>query len=234
VLCCATSSSAVCVCCSNRPGFESCTQLWWATAAASELQWQHSGSSQSAAATLWMQQCAGSSHAHTHLTAWAAQQLAGKVGSNQQDHWRSLHKLFGRGRGSSSSSMHACSGRERASSIALGSSRVHIDIIPVSTKQCCAVAQLNAVNVGHDHGCSLGAAATATTIPQHSSVLCWCCPAQTATDYGTYLANEASPLYTSTIVDRCTQKLVEDWNAMRCQVRGVLDSSSACVCLGGG
>eukprot|EP00878_Enallax_costatus_P040638 GHUV01046968.1.p1 GENE.GHUV01046968.1~~GHUV01046968.1.p1 ORF type:complete len:155 (-),score=5.39 GHUV01046968.1:75-539(-) len=41
---------------------------------------------------------------------------------------------------------------------------------------------------------------------------------QTATDYGSYLANEASPLYTSTIVDRCTQKLVEDWNAMRCQV----------------
>jgi hypothetical protein len=45
------------------------------------------------------------------------------------------------------------------------------------------------------------------------------CCAQTATDYGGYLANEASPLYTSTIVDRCTQKLVEDWNAMRCQVR---------------
>jgi V-type H+-transporting ATPase subunit d len=42
---------------------------------------------------------------------------------------------------------------------------------------------------------------------------------QTATDYGGYLANEASPLYTSTIVDRCTQKLVDDWNAMRCQVR---------------
>lgn len=41
---------------------------------------------------------------------------------------------------------------------------------------------------------------------------------QTASDYGSYLANEASPLYTSTIVDRCTQKLVEDWNDMRCQV----------------
>lgn len=41
---------------------------------------------------------------------------------------------------------------------------------------------------------------------------------QTATDYGPYLANEASPLYTSTIVDKCTQKLVDDWNAMRCQV----------------
>jgi hypothetical protein len=41
---------------------------------------------------------------------------------------------------------------------------------------------------------------------------------QTATDYGTYLANEASPLYTSTIVDKCTQKLVDDWNNMRCQV----------------
>jgi hypothetical protein len=40
---------------------------------------------------------------------------------------------------------------------------------------------------------------------------------QTATDYGSYLANEASPLFTSTIVDRCTRKLVEDWTAMRCQ-----------------
>jgi len=40
---------------------------------------------------------------------------------------------------------------------------------------------------------------------------------QTASDYGTYLANEASPLFTSTIVDRCTRKLVDDWNAMRCQ-----------------
>jgi hypothetical protein len=32
--------------------------------------------------------------------------------------------------------------------------------------------------------------------------------------------NEASPLYTSTIVERCTQKLVDDWNAMRCEVWG--------------
>lgn len=41
---------------------------------------------------------------------------------------------------------------------------------------------------------------------------------QTATDYGAYLANEASPLHTSTIVEKCTQKLVDDWNKMRCQV----------------
>ena len=43
-------------------------------------------------------------------------------------------------------------------------------------------------------------------------------PLQAATDYGPYLANEASPLYTTTIVEKCTQKLVEDWNRMRCQV----------------
>lgn len=42
---------------------------------------------------------------------------------------------------------------------------------------------------------------------------------QTGTDYGAYLANEASPLYTTTIVERCTQKLVNDWNYMRTQVR---------------
>lgn len=39
----------------------------------------------------------------------------------------------------------------------------------------------------------------------------------TATDYGPLLANEASPLHTTTIVDRCTQKLVNDWHYMRCQ-----------------
>jgi hypothetical protein len=41
---------------------------------------------------------------------------------------------------------------------------------------------------------------------------------QTATDYGSYLANEPSPLLTTTIVEKCTQKLVDDWNKMRCQV----------------
>jgi V-type H+-transporting ATPase subunit d len=37
----------------------------------------------------------------------------------------------------------------------------------------------------------------------------------TGTDYGPYLANEASPLHTTTVVDRCTEKLVDDWNHMR-------------------
>lgn len=41
---------------------------------------------------------------------------------------------------------------------------------------------------------------------------------QTSSDYGQYLANEASPLFTTTIVERCTQKLVNDWNYMRTQV----------------
>lgn len=49
------------------------------------------------------------------------------------------------------------------------------------------------------------------TTPQHTN------NRQTATDYGPYLANEASPLFTSTIVDRCTRKLVDDWRAMRAQ-----------------
>ncbi|KAF5841910.1 vacuolar H+ ATPase V0 sector, subunit D [Dunaliella salina] len=39
----------------------------------------------------------------------------------------------------------------------------------------------------------------------------------TASDYGPYLANEPSPLHTTTIVEKCTQKLVDDWNKMRCQ-----------------
>ena len=44
------------------------------------------------------------------------------------------------------------------------------------------------------------------------------CILQTGTDYGPYLANEPSPLHTTTIVDRCTEKLVDDWNKMRTNV----------------
>ncbi|KAL3692335.1 hypothetical protein R1sor_005986 [Riccia sorocarpa] len=38
-----------------------------------------------------------------------------------------------------------------------------------------------------------------------------------ATDYGPYLANEPSPLRTATLVERCTQKLVEDYSFMLTQ-----------------
>ncbi|KAI3431669.1 hypothetical protein D9Q98_004716 [Chlorella vulgaris] len=37
----------------------------------------------------------------------------------------------------------------------------------------------------------------------------------TGTDYGPYLANEASPMHTTTLVDCCTRKLVADWKYMR-------------------
>ncbi|GBG75744.1 hypothetical protein CBR_g20991 [Chara braunii] len=37
------------------------------------------------------------------------------------------------------------------------------------------------------------------------------------TDYGSFLANEPSPLRTSTIVEKCTQKLVDEFNHLRCQ-----------------
>ena len=49
---------------------------------------------------------------------------------------------------------------------------------------------------------------------------------QTGTDYGPYLANEPSPLHTTTIVDRCTEKLVDDWNKMRAHVRTLSAVSS--------
>lgn len=42
---------------------------------------------------------------------------------------------------------------------------------------------------------------------------------QSGSDYGPYLANEASPLHTTTIVERCTEKLVDDWHRMRANVR---------------
>jgi V-type H+-transporting ATPase subunit d len=41
------------------------------------------------------------------------------------------------------------------------------------------------------------------------------------TDYGPYLANEPSPLHPATIVEKCTQKLVDEWNHLRCQARPV-------------
>lgn len=37
----------------------------------------------------------------------------------------------------------------------------------------------------------------------------------TGTDYGPYFANEPSPLHTTTIVDCCTRKLVDDWRYLR-------------------
>lgn len=42
-------------------------------------------------------------------------------------------------------------------------------------------------------------------------------PPQTASDYGPYLANEPSPMPTSALVARCTQRLVDDWRSMRAQ-----------------
>ena len=45
-----------------------------------------------------------------------------------------------------------------------------------------------------------------------------CLTLQSGSDYGPYLANEASPLHTTTIVERCTEKLVDDWTRMRANV----------------
>lgn len=38
-----------------------------------------------------------------------------------------------------------------------------------------------------------------------------------STDYGDFLANEPSPLHTTTIAERCTQKLVKEFNHLRAQ-----------------
>ena len=38
---------------------------------------------------------------------------------------------------------------------------------------------------------------------------------QTGTDYGPFIANEPSPMHTTTLVDCCTRKLVADWRYMR-------------------
>lgn len=44
----------------------------------------------------------------------------------------------------------------------------------------------------------------------------------TGTDYGPYLVNEPAPIRVSTIVEKCTQKLVDDWNYMRAQAEDPL------------
>ena len=41
---------------------------------------------------------------------------------------------------------------------------------------------------------------------------------QCSTDYVSVIQNEPSPLHPSTIVSRCTQKIVDDFNMVRCQV----------------
>ncbi|CAN6896920.1 unnamed protein product, partial [Brassica oleracea] len=38
-----------------------------------------------------------------------------------------------------------------------------------------------------------------------------------ATKYGSYLQNEPSPLHTTTIVEKCTLKLVDDYKHMLCR-----------------
>lgn len=42
-----------------------------------------------------------------------------------------------------------------------------------------------------------------------------CSSLQTGTDYGPFLANEPSPMHTTTLVDCCTRKLVADWRYLR-------------------
>ncbi len=42
---------------------------------------------------------------------------------------------------------------------------------------------------------------------------------QSATDYGPYVQNLASPLHTTTLVEACTQLLVDQWVFMRANVR---------------
>lgn len=43
---------------------------------------------------------------------------------------------------------------------------------------------------------------------------------QTGTDYGPFLANEPSPMHTTSLVDACTRKLVADWRYLRENVSG--------------
>ena len=96
-------------------------------------------------------------------------------------------------------------------------------------EQWLEVKQLNAMAQASPYRCCMQIICYMTTRPYPKIVVCLdmsgttrqcvkCC-LQTGTDYGPYLANEASPLFTATIVERCTEKLVDDWNKMRANVR---------------
>lgn len=41
---------------------------------------------------------------------------------------------------------------------------------------------------------------------------------QSATDYGPYIQNLATPLHTSTLLEACTQLLVDQWSFLRANV----------------
>lgn len=56
-----------------------------------------------------------------------------------------------------------------------------------------------------------------TTVRSSSTL--WVCAAQTATDYGPYIQNLPSPLHTTSIVEACTQLLVDQWHYLRANVR---------------
>ncbi len=45
------------------------------------------------------------------------------------------------------------------------------------------------------------------------------CRPQTATDYGPYIQNLPSPLHTTSVVEACTQLLVDQWHYLRANVR---------------
>ena len=52
-----------------------------------------------------------------------------------------------------------------------------------------------------------------------------CGALQTATDYGPYIQNLPSPLHTTSIVEACTQLLVDQWHYLRANVRTILPSA---------
>ena len=49
-----------------------------------------------------------------------------------------------------------------------------------------------------------------------------CGALQTATDYGPYIQNLPSPLHTTSIVEACTQLLVDQWHYLRANVRSTV------------
>ena len=73
-----------------------------------------------------------------------------------------------------------------------------------------------AQDIGKIGGCSMTAAVSLLAIrrPLKSLLL-----AQTATDYGPYIQNLPSPLHTTSVVEACTQLLVDQWHYLRANVR---------------
>lgn len=83
----------------------------------------------------------------------------------------------------------------------------------------CQHGQPPAACLRHGLSCTSDRFHCLSTASKHAKCGCSVFLTQSATDYGPYVQNLASPLHTTTLVEACTQLLVDQWVFMRANVR---------------